>query len=233
MIVDRWEATKIGAGLGLACGVMAGASWLAGHVMAPVYPQQRGYVVNGVPPVDLAAVQRDWPVGGSIAERTQLIGYIGHIDKAVVPLAAEASAPPEAPLDLGTLLASADPDRGRRTAQVCMACHDLSQNGPNRIGPNLWGVVGRPVASHAGFAYSPALTAVGGKWTYQDLDHFLAGPARAVPGTKMTFTGIRNPRERAHVIAYLATVGTTRLPFPQPEAVTPPPEKATAAKTAP
>jgi cytochrome c len=221
--MDRWEWTKIGAGVGLAGSVMATGLWVGSVLVSPVYPQQRGYAVAGVPPVDLVAVQRDWPVGGSTAEREQLKGYIGHIEKAVAFVPADTGmAAAEEPVDLGTLLASADPEKGRRTAQVCMACHDLSQNGPNRIGPNLWGVVGRPVAAHAGFAYSPALKGMGGAWTYQQLDHFLAGPGRAVPGTKMSFTGIRNPRERAHVLAYLATIGTSRVPFPQPVAAAPP-----------
>jgi cytochrome c len=229
--MDRWEWTKIGGGIGLACGVMAVSFWVSDVVMSPIYPRARGYPVNGVPPVDLAAVQREWPVGGSAAERAQLIGYIGHIDKAVVPVPAVADAAAEAPVDLGTLLASADPEKGKRTAQVCMACHDLSQNGPNRIGPNLWGVVGRPVASHAGFAYSPALKALGGQWTYQELDHFLTNPSRAVPGTKMTFTGLRNPHERAHVLAYLATIGASKPPFPAPAAAAPSPSTKVASLT--
>ena len=228
--MDRWERTKIGAGIGLALGVMGGAGWFSSLVMAPDYPQQRGYAVAGVPPVDLAMVQRDWPVGGNDAEREELIGYIGHIEKASVPVTSEASAPAEAPPDLGTLLASADPERGKRTAQVCMSCHDLSQNGPNRVGPNLWGVVGRPVASHGGFAYSPALKSLGGQWSYEELDHFLTAPARLVPGTKMAFAGIRNPRDRANLIAYLATVGASKLPFPAPAA--PPAATETAQKVA-
>jgi cytochrome c len=227
--MDRWEWTKIGAGIGLACSVMGVGLWIGGVMVAPVYPQQRSYAVAGVAPVELAAVQREWPVGGDAAERAQLKGYIGHIEKAVAFVPADTGmAAAETPVDLGTLLASADPEKGRRTAQVCMACHDLSQNGPNRIGPNLWGVVGRPVAAHAGFAYSPALKGMGGAWTYEQLDHFLASPARAVPGTKMTFTGIRNPRERAHVLAYLATIGAGRLPYPPPLAAAPPAEKVAA-----
>ena len=214
--MDRWEQIKIGAGIGLACGVMGGATWFSSLVMAPSYPQQRGYAVAGVPPVNLAVVQREWPVGNNDAEREELFGYIGHIEKASVPVAADGSAPAAAPGDLGTLLAAADPERGRRTAQVCMSCHDLSQNGPNRVGPNLWGVVGRPVASHGGFAYSSALQSLGGQWTYQELDHFLTAPSRAVPGTKMAFAGLRNPRDRAQLIAFLATLGTSKPPFPAP-----------------
>jgi cytochrome c len=230
--MDRWEKTKIGAGIALACGVMATGLWLGSVLVSPVYPQQRSYAPAGVPPVDLAAMQREWPVAGNKEERAQLKGYIGHIEKAAVFVPADTDAgPPEVPVDLGTLLASADAEKGRRTAQACMACHDFTQNGPNRIGPNLWGVVGRSVASHAGFAYSPALKGLGGQWTYQQLDHFLAGPSRAVPGTKMTFTGIRNPRERAHVLAYLATIGAGRQPFPPPQPTASPPQPKIAAAT--
>lgn len=217
--MDGWERTKIWAGIGLAGGVMAGAWWFSGQVMAPIETRQRGYAVAGVPPVDLAAVQRDWPAGANDAEPGELLGYIGHIEKASVPIPPDQDRPVEAVPDLGTLLASADPDRGRRAAQVCLACHDLNQNGPDRIGPNLWGLVGRPVASHAAFAYSPALKKLGGQWTYQEIDRFLTSPGRAVPGTKMAFAGIRNPRDRAHLIAYLATIGAARPPYPEPAPV--------------
>jgi cytochrome c len=227
--MDRWEWTKIGAGVGLATTVLAGSFWFASMVTAPIYPQQRAYPVNGVPPVNLATVQRNWPVGEDASERQELIGYISHIEKASVPVdAAPVALAAAAPVDLGTLLASADPEKGRRTAQVCMACHDLSRNGPDRIGPNLWGVVGRAVASHPGFGYSPALRSMGGQWTYQELDHFLAGPSRAVPGTKMAFAGIRNPRERAQLIAFLATIGASKPPYPQPEPEAETPPKAAA-----
>jgi cytochrome c len=213
--MDSWEWTKVGTAIGLACGVIGASTWTAGKLMAPVYPRQQGYEVAGVPPVDLGAAQRQWPTGGGLAERQQMFGYISRIGTGSVRLAAapEAAAPAEAPVDLAVLLASAEPERGRRTAQACMACHDLSQGGPNRIGPNLWDVVDRPVASHAGFAYSAALKAQGGQWTYRTLDRFLTQPGRAVPGTKMTFAGIRNPRERANLLAFLATLGTVRHPI--------------------
>lgn len=225
--MDRWEWTKVGTAIGAAIGVMAAGVWFAGLLVDPTHPRQRGYAVTGVPPVDLAAVQRAWPIGDTADERGELLGYIVDIEKASVPVAVAAGGGPAAdtPVDLGTLLASADPERGRRAAQSCMACHDMSPNGPNRIGPNLWGMVGRPVARSAGFAYSPALSAMGGQWTYQELDDFLAAPSRAVPGTKMAFGGIRNPRERAHLIAFLATIGASKPPFPPPEAATPLPEK--------
>lgn len=208
--MDFWERAKVGASLVLACGTWAACYWLGGTVMAPHYPQQQGFPIAGVPPVDLAAAQRDWPAGGDRAERQELLGYVSHIDKAIVPVAAAAAAPVDAPVDLPTLLATAEPERGRRAAQACMACHDVSENGPDRIGPNLWGVVDRPVASRAGFAYSAALKRQGGQWTFEDLDHFLSAPARAIPGTKMGFAGLRNPHERANVLAFLASLKTGR-----------------------
>ena len=104
------------------------------------------------------------------------------------------------------------------------------RTGPNRVGPNLHGVVGRPVAAHPGFTYSSALTGTGGRWTYESLDRFLTSPGRTVVGTKMTFAGLRNPRDRANVIAYLVQISPGAPPFPPPK---PGPKSATAAAAAP
>jgi cytochrome c len=81
----------------------------------------------------------------------------------------------------------------------------------------LWGVVGRPIGSHGGFAYSPAMKAQQGAWSYERLDQFLASPARDVPGTKMAFAGLRRAQDRAAVIKYLATLGGS-APAPRPMA---------------
>lgn len=215
---DLWERGKITLAIGLASGTLAGSVGFAGWVMAPTYPQQQGYPVEGVPPIDLASVQRAWP-GGVIkpGDRELLRGYIRNIEAARVALPKSAEpAGPAKPLDLGSLLAAADPARGERTAQVCAACHSFGAGEPNRVGPNLHGVVGRPIASHPGFAYSAALTGAGGRWTYEALDHFLTSPARAFQGTKMTFAGMRNPRDRAQVIAYLAKITPGAPPLPKP-----------------
>lgn len=207
--MDWWEWTKIGGATALACGTLATGFWFAGMAVPSIYPQQQAYPIEGAPPVDLAAAQREWPTGG-IAEEQQLLGYIVNIEKASVPVTAGAPAPVEEVVPLATLLASADPERGRKTAQACMACHDVSPNGPHGIGPNLWGVFGRPIASHPGFAYSSALKSGGGEWSAEQLDRFLASPGRAVPGTRMAFAGVRNPRDRSHLLAYLATLGASR-----------------------
>jgi cytochrome c len=218
MTMDFWERLKIAAALALPLATVAGGFWIASLVMTPSYPQQRGYAVEGVPPVDLASAQRAWPGGESRpGQREALLGYIRNIDAATVPVGRGAEpASPAAPPDLGTLLAAADPARGERTAQICAACHTLTQGGPNRVGPNLYAIVGRPVAAQPGFAYSPALAAAGGRWTYESLDHFLTSPGRAVAGTRMAFAGLRNPRERAHLIAFLARMTPNAPPFPPP-----------------
>ena len=222
MTMDSWARLRIAVAVALPVVTIVAATWISSLVTTPPYPQRRGFAVEGVPPVDLASAQRAWPRGeGGPGEREILLGYVRNIAAATVPVRAGAPpVSPAAPVDLGTLLAAADPARGERTAQACLACHTLVEGGPNRIGPNLHGVVGRPVASHPGFSYSPALSAVGGRWTYVSLDRFLTSPGRAVAGTRMTFTGLHNPRDRANVIAYLARLSPGAAPFPLPKPTT-------------
>ncbi|WP_375165986.1 c-type cytochrome [Chelativorans sp.] len=117
------------------------------------------------------------------------------------------------------LLASADPSAGETVFKRCQACHTPEQGGPNKVGPNLWGVVNRPVASHEGFSYSGAMKefAQGGQvtWTYEHLDHFLLDPKGLVPGTAMAFAGLKNVQDRANVIAYLRSLSDQPAPLPE------------------
>ena len=119
---------------------------------------------------------------------------------------------PEKPIE--TLLASASTEKGQATAKQCQACHTLEKGGPNRVGPNLWGIVDRQRASEAGFNYSAAMKAKGGKWTYDDLNKFLTSPKTFVPGTAMGFAGIARDTQRADVIAYLRTLSDNPAPLP-------------------
>ena len=106
--------------------------------------------------------------------------------------------------DWGTVLPNADVAAGKTISAKCEQCHDLSKGGPNKIGPNLYGVVDRPRASHPGFDYSGAMKAKNDPWTYDELFKYLKSPQRYVPGTKMTFAGLPRAQDRINLIAYPA-----------------------------
>lgn len=137
---------------------------------------------------------------------------------AVTEEAAGGAAAPEVPPDWGTVLKTADPVAGEAVFQKCKSCHNADNGGANGTGPNLWGVVGRPPASHAGFAYSDAMKTFGAKqptWDYEHIYEFIKGPQAYVNGTKMTFVGLKQPQDRINIIAYLHSQGST-LPIPAP-----------------
>jgi cytochrome c len=123
---------------------------------------------------------------------------------------------PEKPI--AVLLASASIEKGQNIAKQCQACHTFEKGGPNRVGPNLYGIVDRPRASHPGFNYSAAMKAKGGQWTYDELNKFLTNPRGYITGTAMTFAGISNDQQRADIIDYLHTLSDNPLPLPQPTA---------------
>jgi cytochrome c len=128
------------------------------------------------------------------------------------PSATPAAAAAEVPIEQA--LASADPNRGQQATRVCQTCHTFEKGGPNKIGPNLWGAVGRKKGSEGGFAYSDALKSKGGEWTIDDLNKFLASPRGYAPGTKMSFAGMQRENQRADVIAYLNTLSDNPKPLP-------------------
>jgi|SRR6267142_1710460 len=124
----------------------------------------------------------------------------------------EAAPAPSEPIE--KLLQTASVEKGAAAAKKCAACHTFEKGGPNRVGPNLFGVVERARASEPGFNYSAAMKAKGGKWTYDDLNKFIANPKGFVPGTAMGFAGIPKDSERADVIDYLHTLADSPVPLP-------------------
>ena len=110
--------------------------------------------------------------------------------------------------DLATLLAAANPDRGRRLYIQCRACHTLIAEGNQLLGPNLLGFMDRPAGSASGYEYSEALLAAEITWTSETLDAWMQNPSEVIPGNKMIFAGIRKARDRADLIAYLQQATT-------------------------
>jgi cytochrome c len=149
------------------------------------------------------AVKEEQPAGGAIA-----------------------AAPAEVPIE--NLLASASADHGAQIAKECGVCHNFQEGQGAKVGPDLYGVVGRQVASVSGFNYSAALKALGGSWTFDALNKWLTKPSADAPGTAMTFAGLTSEKQRADVIAYLNTLSAKPLPLPTAQgaaapAASPPP----------
>jgi cytochrome c len=134
--------------------------------------------------------------------------------------AAAATAGPADVEPVAALLAKADADAGKAVFRQCSTCHNADKGGRASIGPNLWDIVGARKGHSAGFAYSPAILAEAQKpgddsaWTYEQLNHFLANPRGFIPGTKMTFSGLRKAEDRANLIAFLRSQSDAPKPLP-------------------
>ena len=116
---------------------------------------------------------------------------------------------------LAELLAVADIDRGAREFAKCRACHSINEGGKNGTGPNLYGILGKAIASDSTFNYSSGLTEHGGNWTYETLDVWLTAPKKMVSNTSMSFAGLRKADKRANLIAYLRTLSSNPLALPE------------------
>lgn len=123
---------------------------------------------------------------------------------------------------LSVLLASASVEEGARSVRKCASCHNFGDGDANKVGPALYGVVGKQVASSDSFSYSGAFGefgASGETWSYENLNAFLESPKKFIPGTKMSFAGVRKEKERANILAYLQTLSGSPVAFPEPEAM--------------
>jgi len=146
-------------------------------------------------------------------------GYVIEVKQEQPAAPSGAAAPTATPIE--NLLAAASVQQGAQTAKECELCHNLGKGQGSKIGPDLYGVVGRKVASEAGFSYSSALKdssvakSGDGTWTFDKLNTWLTNPRADVPGTLMTFAGISNEKQRADVIAYLNSNSDKPLPLPK------------------
>ena len=133
----------------------------------------------------------------------------------------ETGAPAEAEpagVPVAELMAKADPARGEALFKKCASCHTAEKGAGNKVGPNLYGVVGRPIAHLSDFGYSTAIKdfSEGGKqvWDFEHLNHFLAAPKKYIKGTAMGFAGDKKDAERADIMAYLNSKSDSPLPLP-------------------
>lgn len=131
------------------------------------------------------------------------------------PAGGEAEQQDTGPEPVAPLLAAATVEDGQSVARKCQACHSFDQGGPNKIGPNLYNIVGGPKAHAEGFNYSSALSGAEGTWSYEDLNGYLHDPRGWLPGTRMSFPGLKKAEERAAMIKYLMSI--TENPPPVPE----------------
>jgi cytochrome c len=140
-------------------------------------------------------------------------GFVIATKEAAPGGAKEAGAAPSEPIE--KLLQTASVEKGAAAAKKCQACHTFEKDGPNRVGPNLYNIIGdKKGEGRNGFNFSAAMKAKGGTWTYDDLNQFISNPKGFVPGTAMGFAGIPKDSERADVIDYLHSLSDSPVPLP-------------------
>ncbi len=157
--------------------------------------------------------------GAGFVYKAETPEKMGYFINAPEEAAAGAEAP-ALPADWGTLLPVADLAAGEAAFARCKACHTINQGGANGIGPNLYATIGGPVMHSSGFAYSDAFNTLKAEtpvWDYDAMDAFIKAPSRYVPGTKMSFAGIRDDETRYNLIAYLRSQGATGYAIPAPD----------------
>lgn len=152
-------------------------------------------------------------IGNLVVHPEQLTEPVLAIDTGASETATADGAQEEGP-SLAALLAEADPAKGARVAKKCAACHTFDKGGANKVGPALYDVLDRDIASTPGFAYSEALTSLEGNWTYESLRGFIANPKAYASGTKMAFAGIKKPDQLADLLAYMRQQDENPPPLP-------------------
>ncbi|MEM8696395.1 MAG: cytochrome c family protein [Pseudomonadota bacterium] len=143
-------------------------------------------------------------------ERPETMGY-------VVEGVVEEGGGEEAEMTMAMAFPQVTVEQGEAVYRRCASCHTINEGGANGIGPNLWGKIGRDIASVPGFNYSDALLAVEGTWNFDNMSDWLARPAAFAQGTTMSFAGLSDPLDRAALILYMNANGSN-MPLPEPPA---------------
>ncbi|MEL6877795.1 MAG: cytochrome c family protein [Pseudomonadota bacterium] len=142
-------------------------------------------------------------------ERPETLGY------AIEGVVEDAGAPVEMTMAAALNMAETTADKGAAVFAKCQACHNMEQGGANGVGPNLYGIMGKPIGGgNPSFAYSSALTEKGGVWDWESMNDWLKRPATFANGTKMSFAGLSKIEDRAAVALYMNTYGSN-LPVPE------------------
>ncbi|HUI21800.1 MAG TPA: cytochrome c family protein [Methylocella sp.] len=153
-------------------------------------------------------------ISGAIFSHGRLVKAGYRLPAGQETAAGASGAPTPSAAPIGQRLSAADVKKGEADTKPCQSCHNFEEGAGAKIGPPLYGVVDRTKGSVEGFAYSDSIKAKGGKWTYADLDQFLADPKSYAPGTKMTYAGEADPKKRADIIDYLHTLSNNPEPLP-------------------
>lgn len=220
--MNLWERSKYAVAIAGSVLLVAVCYWISDAAFKIKYLERPAYKVAGLttPDVDLGALRLHWPQAlATPSDRAGLLGYLHNMPKEIPGSGIVGSVAPAAPAveelpDFATAIPAASTADGERIAQRCEQCHDWVKNGPNKIGPNLYGIIGRRRAAHEGFSYSAAMIGKGGTWTYEDIFRYLKSPARFIPGNKMPFAGLPNAQDRVNLLAYMRTWADTPPPLP-------------------
>ncbi|MEO1044432.1 MAG: cytochrome c family protein [Pseudomonadota bacterium] len=122
----------------------------------------------------------------------------------------------EEAVSIGDMMALSSADAGAKVFSKCSSCHSIEKGGATGIGPNLYGIMGKPHGAAAGFAYSDAIKSISEPWGFENMDAWLTSPRRYADGTKMSFAGLSKAEDRANIIAYLNQNSDNPLPLPEP-----------------
>ena len=140
-------------------------------------------------------------------------GYVVEVEQVSSNNLQPTSETVEEKIDINAFMAMGDIATGEKVFKKCAACHSISQGGGNKIGPALWGVIGRKAGSVSDYKYSKAMAAYSKPWSFEEMNGFLLKPKDWIKGTKMSFAGLKNANERAAVILYMNENGDNPLPL--------------------